>query len=128
MGHGDISTRVESFPTWSKVRVGVTRVCCGVGNGVVEVFLGRSGVLLMAFMKICPVTFSFLAWPCHKQLGQGKGMGGISEVSAASNPAAFPKLCSLFITGMSVPFVVPSKEAETQPGLGPGQASRDKRL
>lgn len=40
-----------------------------------EAFLGRSGVLLMAFMKICPVTFSFLAWPCHKQLGQGKGMG-----------------------------------------------------
>lgn len=31
MGQGDISTRVESFPTWSKVRVGVTLVRCGVG-------------------------------------------------------------------------------------------------
>lgn len=32
MGHGDISTHVESFPTWSKVRVEVILVCRGVGS------------------------------------------------------------------------------------------------
>lgn len=43
----------------------------------------------MAFTKICPVTFSFLAWPCHKQLGQGKGMGGSLKFLLPPTPQHF---------------------------------------